>query len=242
MTLLLRVLLVILTALLMVACGSSPSRPTIGGESTAFPSNIETSDSLVDTPEPETASTPIRLPRTRPNPTAEPTIAPPPSVSQDLRHRQAGVVVHDTPRYTAQEREGGYVAVSEGLRSLRRGGLDEASVAVGEVQHEVVDLPLHSSDDRLRLAEVALGMARWMHQRYVHLSHSAPTLPHVVLHYGVAAPEPILSPQPFVYPLRRVSLLLRRSPVLFQYPVNHPCVRLQLRPAHSLASPVSRRH
>ena len=81
-----------------------------------------------------------------------------------------------------------------------------------------------------------------MGQRHVHLPQPASTLPYVVLHYGVAAPEPVLSPQPFVYPLRRVPLFLRHSLVLFQYPVYDPCIRLQLRPAWRTLPSVPRRH
>ena len=43
------------------------------------------------------------------------------------------------------------------LRVLRGIGFDEACVAVEKIQDEVVGGLLHSVDDRLRLAEVALG-------------------------------------------------------------------------------------
>ena len=35
---------------------------------------------------------------------------------------------------------------------------------MGQVQHQVVHLPLHTSDDRYRLAEIALGVAWWVGQ------------------------------------------------------------------------------
>ena len=55
-------------------------------------------------------------------------------------------------------------AVQEGLGGLCRIGLHKAAVAVGQVQHQVVHLPLHTSDDRYRLAEIALGVAWWVGQ------------------------------------------------------------------------------
>ena len=61
-----------------------------------------------------------------------------PAVPQDPGHRQPGVVVEDTPGHPAQEGEGRNVAVQEGLCGLRGVGLDEAAVAVGQVQDEVV--------------------------------------------------------------------------------------------------------
>ncbi len=88
---------------------------------------------------------------------------------------------------------------------------------------------LHSSDRRLGLAEVALGITRRMGERNVHLACPETPLSHVVLDYRVLATEPVLRFQTLVDPLRRVTLLPRKTPVLFQYPVDHPVVRVQLR-------------
>ena len=123
------------------------------------------------------------------------------------------------------------MAVAERLRRLRGIGLDEARVAVGEVHDEVVDGLLHSADHRLRLPEVALGISRRMGERDVHLPRPAATLAHVVLDYRVPAVEPVLGSQPVVDTLRRVTLLLRKTAVLIQDPVDHPAVRVQLRAA-----------
>ena len=101
---------------------------------------------------------------------------------------------------------------------------------MGKVQHEVVDGLLHSSDHRLGLAEVALGMSRGMGQWNVHLACPETPLAHVVLDYRVLATEHVLRSQTVIDPLRRVPLLLRKTPVLFQYPVDHPVVRVQLSP------------
>ena len=61
----------------------------------------------------------------------------PPAVPQDLRHRQPGIVVEDALGHPAQEGEGGDMAIQEGLGGLGGVGLDEAAVAVGQVQDEV---------------------------------------------------------------------------------------------------------
>ena len=122
------------------------------------------------------------------------------------------------------------MTVAERLRRLCGVGFDEACVAMGKVQHEVVDGLLHSSDHRLGLAEVALGITRRMGERNVHLSRPETPLSHVVLDYRVYLPvQAVLRAQTLVDTLRRVTLLPRKTPVLFQYPVDHPVVRVQLR-------------
>ena len=92
------------------------------------------------------------------------------------------------------------MTVAERLRRLCGVGLHEAPVAVGKVQHEVVDGLLHSVDDRLGLAEVALGISGRMGQRNVHLPCPAATLAHVVLDYRVLAVEAVLGSQALVDP------------------------------------------
>ena len=91
------------------------------------------------------------------------------AVSQYLRHGQLGIVVEDALRHTTQEGEGRDVAVQECLGGLRRIGLQEAAVAVGQVDDEAVGLALHAADDHQGLAEVALGVSRRMGQRHEHL-------------------------------------------------------------------------
>ena len=115
------------------------------------------------------------------------------------------------------------VAVPEGRGGLRGVGLDEAAVAVGQVQDEAVGLALHSPDDHQGLAEVALDLARGVGQGHEHLLGPAAALPDLVLDDGVLAAEPILVPPPLKDALGRVALLpgnLLRSD--FQYCVNHP--------------------
>ena len=131
----------------------------------------------------------------------------PPAVSQYPGHRQLGVVVEDALGHSAEEGEGRDVPIAEGLGGLRRIGLHEAPVAVGQVQDEAVGLLLHSADDHLRLPEVALGVARRMGQRDEHLLRPAAMLPHVVLDHGVLAVKPVLGPEPLEDPLGCVALL-----------------------------------
>ncbi len=123
------------------------------------------------------------------------------------------------------------MTVAERLGRLCGVGLDEARVAVGKVQHEVVDGLLHTCDDRLGLAEVALDVTGRMRQRNVHLTRPATPLTHVVLDYRVPAGEAVLSSQTLVDPLGRVALLLRKTAAILQDTVDHPAVRLQLRAA-----------
>ena len=154
-----------------------------------------------------------------------------PAVSQDPGHGQSRVVVQDAPGHPAQERKRRDMTVAERLGRLCGVGLDEARVAVGKVQHEVVDGLLHSSDDCLGLAEVALGISGRMGQRNVHLPCPAPALAHVVLDYRVPAVKAVLSSQTVVDPLSRVALLLRKTAVILQDQVDHPAVWVQLRSA-----------
>ena len=130
-----------------------------------------------------------------------------PAVAQYLRHGQPGIVVEDAPGHSAQKGERCYVPVQEGLGSLRRIGLHEAAVAVGQVDDEAVGLAFHAADDHQGLAEVALGVSRRMGQRHEHLPGLTAMLSYVVLDCGVSAVEPVLIPQPLEDALGGVALL-----------------------------------
>ena len=134
------------------------------------------------------------------------------------------------------------MAVQEGLGGLSRVGLDEAAVAVGQVDDEAVGLLLHPADDHQGLAKVALRVARRMGQRDKHLPGLTAILPDVVLDRGVSAVEPVLVLQPLEDALGRVSLLPGTPEVVLQDPVNDAGVGLQLGPLWRSLSPVPRRH
>ena len=138
------------------------------------------------------------------------------SIPQDPGHRQLGVVVQDALRHSAQECEGRDMAVQEGLGGLGRVSLDEASVAMGQVQDEAVGFLFHPANDHQGLAKVALGVARRMRQRDEHLLGPAAVLPYVVLDYGVLAAEPMLVPEPLEDPLGCVALLPGTLEVVYQ--------------------------
>ena len=104
---------------------------------------------------------------------------------------------------------------------------------MGQVQHAVVHLALYSADDRHRLAEITLGVARRVVQRHEHLLSSPPTLPDVildygVLDYGVLTVETVLVSQSLENPLGRVALLPGNPGIAFQDRVNHPGEKLRM--------------
>ena len=134
------------------------------------------------------------------------------------------------------------MAVQKGLGGLRRIRLHEAAVAVGQVQHEVVHLALHTGDDRHRLAEITLGVARRVGQRHEHLLRPPPTLPDVILDYGVLTVEPVLVLEALKDSLGRVALLPGNSAIAFQDRVNHAGEGLQLGSPWRTLAPIARRH
>ena len=90
---------------------------------------------------------------------------------------------------------------------------------------------------RHRLPEIALRMARSVGQRHEHLLSSPPTLPDVVLDYGVLTGEPVLVPQSLKDALGRVPLLFGNSAIALQYRVNHAGEGLELGSAWRARSP-----
>ena len=94
----------------------------------------------------------------------------------------------------------------------------------GQIQDEEVDLLLHTPYDGPRLTEVALGVARRMHQRHEHLACPAAVLSDVVLDYGVPTVEAVLFPQTLVYALGGVARASEEVQVIFKYAVDDPGV------------------
>ena len=118
--------------------------------------------------------------------------------------------------------------VQEGLGGLRRVGLHEAAVAVGQIDDEAVGLALHAADDHQGLAEVAPGVSRRMGQWDEHLLGLTAMLSYVVLDRGVSAVETVLIPQPLEDALGGVALLPGAPQVVLQDPVDDAGKRLQL--------------
>ena len=85
--------------------------------------------------------------------------------------------------------------------------LDEAPVAVGQVDDEAVGLPLHAADDHQGLTKVALSLSRRMGQRHEHLPGLTAMLSDVVLDRGVSAVETVLVPETLEDAFGRVALL-----------------------------------
>jgi hypothetical protein len=113
---------------------------------------------------------------------------------------------------------------------------------VRQVHDEEMRLLLDTADDHRCLAKVGLGMSGRMCQRHEHLAAAPFALPHVILHDGVAAGEPVLIAQPFEHPPRRVALLAMDPAITLQPAVDDPGVSIQLRPLHGGRSPISRRN
>ena len=164
------------------------------------------------------------------------------AVAQDPGDRNLGVVVEDGPRHALEEGEGAHMAVAEGLRRLRWISFDEAGVRVRQADGEEVDLALHASYARQRLAEVRLRMARRMGERdenlLLTLSHAAD----VVLHDRDPASKAVLVAQPIEDPLRGVTLLLRAALVFFENGVDHANERIELRAYRRTLADVARRN
>ncbi len=91
------------------------------------------------------------------------------AVSQDLGHQAAVVVVDDRLRHGPEEGKRMDVPIYPGLRHSRRIGPYIAAVAMRQIQHEEVGLPLHAIDHHHRLAEIGLPMAGRVRQRHEHL-------------------------------------------------------------------------
>ena len=164
------------------------------------------------------------------------------AVAEDPGHRQLGVVVQDRLRHAAEKGKGRDVPVQEGFRRLRRIGLYERRVGMGQIEAEHMQHHAHAADDADALAEIDLGMAGRMGQRHKGLLHPHPLQPDVILHHRVAAGIPVFGPQPLENPLGRVPLLRRRAPVRRQDRVDHRHQRPQLRLLRWFAPLITRRN
>ena len=139
-------------------------------------------------------------------------------ITQDVRHRQRGVVVQDRARHLAEEVERGVVPVAERFGGLRRIGSYKTRVAVRQVHRKEVDLAFHPGDLRQRLAKIHLRMAGIVPQWHEYLALPQPPRQHVVLNDGDPAGVAVLVAKPLEDPLRGMPLLLRSSFILRKHP------------------------
>ena len=87
----------------------------------------------------------------------------------------------------------------------------------------------HTGDDNIGLAEVRLGLTRWMDQRHEHLALTTTLFSHVILDDGVAARKAVLVAKTLEDPLRRMALLAVNRAVICHNTVNDSRERIQLR-------------
>ena len=99
---------------------------------------------------------------------------------------------------------------------------------------------LNAPYDDQSLAEVALGMARRVRERYERLTCTVAVLPEVVLDRGVTAVEPVLVLEPLEDALGRVALFLGDAVIPFQDLVDDAGIGLQLGPLGRSLPPVPR--
>lgn len=112
---------------------------------------------------------------------------------------------------------------------LARISAAEDVAAVRQLHDEDVGTVFDGTDAGTRFAEVHLGFARWVNQRYEPLFAAAAMEPGVVLHDRVAAGESTFGTQALIDPLRRVTLLVRGIATGLQDGGDDRLVRIQLR-------------
>ena len=168
-------------------------------------------------------------------------------IAQDARHRQLGVVANffnreDRARHPTEEGKGRHMAIAKGLTRLRPIGPHETGVRVWQIHRKDVDLAILAPDDGPRLAEVDLGMAGIVSQRYEDLLAALPAFPHVVFDDRIAAGETMLVPQPLEDPLGGVPPFTMYLPIRLQDPVDDAGKRIQLGASRRPATAIARRH
>ncbi len=164
-----------------------------------------------------------------------------PLSADHLADRDRGVVVGGPGRHPPEERERGHVGGLEGLGALPGVGRDVEGVRVRQAHHRERGLAANPGDLDSRVAEVELGLARWVRQGDEDLLVMAPVPGDGLLHLGDAAWVAVLVPEALEDPLRRVVLLGGRLPVGGQDLLDHRKVRAELGPGARSARPVARR-
>jgi hypothetical protein len=160
---------------------------------------------------------------------------------EDLDHRDTRVVVRDPSRHAAKLLEGPAVSLHERLRALLGKSLHEHRPRRGQCHDEDRRLRLPPGGPDRRLAEVDLGLARWMRQRQEHLAAADSILTNRILHHCLAAGVAVLVTEAFEDAVGRVLLLRRCLAIVPEDLPNHRQERLQLRLRPLLRLPIARR-
>lgn len=140
---------------------------------------------------------------------------------EDLLHRDGGVVVGDFCRYALEELERAVVGRLEGLGALAWKCSDEEGVGVGQTHHREGDLSSCARDLDDCLAEVELGLARWLGERHEDLRVAPSTLRDHGANLTLRAAVAVLVTQPLKDPLGGVTLLLRCRLIVLEDLVDH---------------------
>ena len=120
--------------------------------------------------------------------------------------------------------------------------MDKTGIRVRQVHRKEVNLLFHPANNRPGLAEVCLGMARWMGQRHEDLTVTLATGANVIFYDRHTTRVTMFIAKPFEYPLRGVVLLRAPLPLVIKYLIDNGRKAIQLRSAWRLATPVARRH
>ena len=150
-------------------------------------------------------------------------------------------------RYSELQTEDGKALVvrnghlPERFRRRRRISHNTAGIAVGKLQGKKMRPLLHAGDDRIRLAEVRLSMARRMGQRNKHLPLTMASLTDVIFDDGITTGKTMFVAKTIKNPLRRMPLLAVDRSVLLQNAINDSREGIQLRPFRWVAASISRR-
>jgi len=141
---------------------------------------------------------------------------------EDFLHRDRGVVIRDLGGHASEELERLVVGRLEGLGALAWKGRDEEGVRVGQAHHRQGGLHPYAGDLDDRLAEVELGLARWLGERHEDLRVATSTLRDQSANLALGAAVAVLVTQPLEDPLGGVALLLGRGLVVLEDLIDYP--------------------
>ena len=113
---------------------------------------------------------------------------------------------------------------------------------MGKVKSKEVDLALNATDDAQRLTKVDLGVTWRMHKRHEHLALTLTGGKDIILDDRQAAGKVVLIAKALEDPLRRMTLLLRKLPIVLEHLIDVPDKPIQLRARRRLLAPIPRRY